>query len=386
MRDHAPRWDAVPPELGAVLAGPLESITADVLEAVRDQVPLYARPLTGAFGRGIELGTREALRQFCGLITSGGAAEAGGLVVYEQLGRGEWRQGRPLDALLSAYRVGARVAWRRFALIGAEAGLDTGGLVALAELVFAHIDELSSASADGYAAEQSEGSRERERRQAALARLLLAGGGDAADREAAAALAAFPLPGRLRVVLAPAGTPLGPRLGPRALVLDEDPVTAVLGDPPPGPRLARLLAGTGAVVGPETTPENGPVSAARAAALLRLRRHGRVRAAAEEVLLTDDHLVTLLLAADPGVADDLAAAVLAGLDTLPAPTRVRLQDTLRAWLLHAGERGAAAASLHVHPQTVRYRMTQVRELLGGAVDDPAQRLGLLLALELRHQP
>ena len=44
--------------------------------------------------------------------------------VYVALGRGEVRAGRSLDVLLAAYRVGARVAWRRFAAGGVAAGLE----------------------------------------------------------------------------------------------------------------------------------------------------------------------------------------------------------------------------------------------------------------------
>ena len=43
-----------------------------------------------------------------------------------------------------------------------------------------------------------------------------------------------------------------------------------------------------------------------------------------------------------------------------------LVETLRAWLLHHGRRDRVAAELFVHPQTVRYRMTQLRELYGDA--------------------
>ena len=54
--------------------------------------------------------------------------------------------------------------------------------------------------------------------------------------------------------------------------------------------------------------------------------------------------------------------------------------TLRAWLDHQGEASRAAAELHVHPQTVRYRLARLRELLGGALDTPAGRFELALAL------
>ena len=42
----------------------------------------------------------------------------------------------------------------------------------------------------------------------------------------------------------------------------------------------------------------------------------------------------------------------------------------------------AAAALHVHPQTVRYRLAGLRELFGGALDDPDARLELAIALRV----
>jgi PucR C-terminal helix-turn-helix domain len=44
--------------------------------------------------------------------------------------------------------------------------------------------------------------------------------------------------------------------------------------------------------------------------------------------------------------------------------------------------GSIAAHLHVHPQTVRYRIARLRELLGGAMDTPAGRFELDLALRI----
>ena len=58
----------------------------------------------------------------------------------------------------------------------------------------------------------------------------------------------------------------------------------------------------------------------------------------------------------------------------------RLAETLRAWLVHQGRRDAVAAELQVHPQTVRYRMTRIRELFGARLDDPRARLELIVGL------
>lgn len=383
------RWAQLPPSLGPVLAADLDDLSKEVVAAVRTEVPLYDRPMEGSFGRGILLGVHEALRQFCLLVESRGRGDTGGLAVYEELGRGEWRHGRPLDALLAAYRVGARIAWRRFALLTADAGLGTHELVVLAELVFAHIDGLSAASADGYAAEQAEQAGERDRRRLALLRLLLANPVDVESATAAARLAAWAVPSRIQVVVAPAGTRLGFLLGADALFEDADPALALIAAPGAGAPLRRLLGlldGTGAVVGPARGPDGGAASRDRAAALLALREQGRLEVPAGEAVHTEDHLTRLVIWADPAAATDLARGVLERLDDLSPATRDRLVETLRAWLVHGGERAAVAEQLHVHPQTVRYRLAQLRALLGERVDDPASRLGLLLAAEILTAP
>lgn len=379
MRD--PRWAQLPASLGPLFAAQLDVIADELIAVVREEVPLYARPVEGSFGRGIRLGVQEALRQFCLLVETAGAGETGGLAVYEELGRGEWRNGRPLESLLAAYRVGARVAWRRFALLAADDGLGTHGLVALAELVFAHIDELSAASTDGYVAQQAAQAGERDRARQALLRLLLAAAFDRESVAAAARLSAWHLPATLCAVVAPAGTAIGARLGSEALIADADPVVAVIGDPPA--TLSASLDGTGAVIGPTRDLSGAAVSRDRATALLRLRGDGVVLAPSTAVLSTDEHLLTLVLHADTFAAHDLSQQLLGPLAELAAGTRSRLEETLRAWLQHAGERASAAAALHVHPQTVRYRLGRLRELLGDVVDDPAARLPLLVALEVR---
>ncbi|MDP9392488.1 MAG: helix-turn-helix domain-containing protein, partial [Actinomycetota bacterium] len=60
--------------------------------------------------------------------------------------------------------------------------------------------------------------------------------------------------------------------------------------------------------------------------------------------------------------------------------REKLVETLRSWLLHHGRRDQVAAELFVHPQTVRYRMTQLRQLYGKRLEDPRTVLDLTIAL------
>ncbi|HEX7356035.1 MAG TPA: helix-turn-helix domain-containing protein [Mycobacteriales bacterium] len=374
-----PRWAELPPSLAPVLSGALDGVADEMIALLRAEVPLYQRPLEGSFGAGIRLGVTEALRQFTLLVETAGAGETGGLGVYEELGRGELRQGRPLDALLAAYRIGARFAWRRFATLAVDHGLDKDQLITLAELVFDHIDELSAASARGYAEQQNLMAGERDRARQALLRMLLAPAVDHESALAASRLASWRLPSRLLVVVAPDGAPVASRLGEGALIRGGDPLVAIVGDPPPG--LLRSLDGTGAVLGPVRDVGGGAVSRDRALALLALR--DQLGLPQDAAISTDDHLLSLILYADPLAAQDFAASVLAPLDALAPSTRDRLLETLSAWLRHAGERANAAEALHIHPQTVRYRLGRLRELLGDVVDDPDQRLSLMVALRLR---
>jgi len=87
-----------------------------------------------------------------------------------------------------------------------------------------------------------------------------------------------------------------------------------------------------------------------------------------------------VLGADAEARADLRASVLEPLSSLRPATAEKLTETLRCWLLHHGRRDDVAAALFVHPQTVRYRMGQLRELYGDRLDDPETVLALTVAL------
>jgi hypothetical protein len=100
------------------------------------------------------------------------------------------------------------------------------------------------------------------------------------------------------------------------------------------------------------------------------------------LIVADDHLAELLIAADAEVAADLAASRLAPLADLPDGPRARLRETLAGWLDRPGQVQAVAAALDVHPQTVRYRLRQLRDLFGERLEDPDARFELALALRV----
>lgn len=99
-------------------------------------------------------------------------------------------------------------------------------------------------------------------------------------------------------------------------------------------------------------------------------------------LRAGDHLSEVILLQDGELARALADARLGPLRELPAGERVRLTETLAAWLAHHRHTPQIAEELHVHPQTVRYRVAKLRELLGDALDSPDGRFELQLALRI----
>ncbi|MER5479630.1 helix-turn-helix domain-containing protein [Streptomyces sp. NPDC002734] len=360
----------------AALRAGLKDTADECVQAIIDEVPPYANALSGHMGGIIRRAVRTALGHYLDLASGNATGGNAGDAAYE-LGRGEVRDGRSMDALLSAYRVGARVAWRCLAAGAVPAGLPAAEVAKFAELTFAYIDELSAASAAGHADELAARGRAQERHLEHLARDLLAGASPDVLL-ASAQRAGWQPPVSLTAVLLPAAQarPAYRTLDDLStLVLDDLPdATGVLLVPDADrSHLLRQLTDRTAVVGPARPWTRASASYARAL---------RARSLSSDIRDTEDHLPELVLSADSDAFADLRARALAPLRTLPDATAQRLAETLREWLLHQGRRDEVAAALFVHPQTVRYRMAQLRELFPDLAS-PQQVLELTLALGLR---
>jgi rhodanese-related sulfurtransferase len=380
-------WRALPREVADLIEPDLDAITAEILTAIARDVPGYARPLEGSFGRGVRRGVSEALRQFVALIRDPEIGRGVGRGVYVELGRGELRQGRTLDSLQAAYRVGARVAWRRISLAGRKANLDPEVLSLLAESIFAYIDELSADSVEGYAEAQAELEDERRRRSRELASLLVREpAAQQADVRAAAELAGWSLPDSV-AALACSRQALGAiarRLPAESLATELEGGGCVFLPDPEGPGRAALIgraAGEASLaVGPAGGLADLPASWALAKTALRAAEAGALPATGP--LRVDEHLADLLLFEGSVLATRIAARRLAPFEELTPKARERMHETALAYVRHGGNSVAMARELHVHPQTARYRTARLRELFGDQLDDPDARFELEIAL--RH--
>jgi hypothetical protein len=375
-------WQAVPAEIRPILEPELGTIAQEIIRSIVRAIPAYRRPMSGAFGRGVHTAIDQALRQFLDQMGYPIPAERPGREVYLALGRGELRSGRSLDALQLAYRIGARVAWRRFAAAARAAGVYGPTQALLAEAIFAYIDELSAESVEGYALEQAVDAGERQREHGALVRAVVSGAADDVDRLAAAV--GWKVPRSLAVLVCRHRNPerLAALVGEGALGgrIDEHVVLLVADPDAPGrrARIARAFGNRTAALGPTVTLDHAPASYDRALRCSALQQARTI--SADGLADSDEHLASLVVHADPDALADLAARRLAALDGLTPMQRERMESTLAAWLARDGSVAEAATDLVVHPQTVRYRVARLRELLGDQLDDADARFELALAL------
>lgn len=141
-----------------------------------------------------------------------------------------------------------------------------------------------------------------------------------------------------------------------------------------GPR-ADAIIGIGRVITPPAPIARSRQDAERA---LEVLRSGRVpdRVAHFQDVYVDSLLIQLA-----------GAATADGLDPLQAIRSVAEQgayfvETLEAWLDAFGDVPTASAALHVHPNTFRYRLRRVRQLVDADLDDPEARFRLMVQLRL----
>ncbi|WP_318307064.1 PucR family transcriptional regulator [Amycolatopsis solani] len=363
-------------ELAALMRPALPALVDWIVQEVWRAVPVYARPGDGSYGRVTRHGVECAVALFVDLVEDPLAPRDELYETCHRLGAGEAREGRTLDDLQAAYRVGTRAGWRWIMRLGRRHRLSSAAMARLAEMLFGYADELARMSAQGYreARADIEGTRAGLRRR--LLRLLVGPGTvpEPALAELAAA-AGWPVPESVAAIAAE--TAVSTSWGPEVLTDLEPPQPyLLLPAPVEADALARL--GTRVAVGPATDLAAAAHSLRWARSALRLVAGG----ALPDVPVTwcAEHLTTLWLLSDVPLADQLADRELAPLTRFPDRTRRRLGETLLSWLENGGNSEKIAVELSVHPQTVRYRVRQLKQAFGERLEDADARFAMQVAL------
>jgi hypothetical protein len=382
----------------------LDSLAHDVTAAILREVPEYGQQDGGSYERVVHQVARDAVRQFAARIADPAAPWEETARMFHDIGRVAAAKGRGLDALHAALRVGARVTWHRLREKARQAGEEADVFGGIGEAIFRYLDELAAACSAGYAEAKAEFAGETERLKRRLLDLLLADPPSPPETISSLARAVgWRLPRRVAVVaLAGRGrNDSPPPLAADALLSLTRREPCLLMPDPDGPGRRRLLeaglrrwrsagwpeggavSGYLAAVGPAVPLAHANRSLRWARRALALAQHG-LASGADGIVRCDEQLATLVLLADAELADVLSGQALAPLRRLRPDQADRLAETLLAWLESADNAGAAARHLHVHPQTVRYRLRQLTELFGDRLIDPDARFTLQVALRIRR--
>ncbi|KAA1420943.1 PucR family transcriptional regulator [Nocardioides humilatus] len=375
-------------ELSRALLPDSDALGARMAERVAAAVPSYARE---------QFITRDELIASCasnmryvlGQLSGEPGANAEG---PRTTGISRAEQGVPYAAVLEAFRVGGRFIWE---VLVEKASSDSRDVLLLAAAdIWAVSDDLAAQVTDAYRSSLADQARRDGQRRAVLVGTILDGDFERAEElwQSAGALN-LQGDGAYVVVSAECESAGAEGLNDIERVLRKHNVASAWRldhDRQDGlvalrfgfdvDRLVESLAaaatGRVGVSAPfeRITGADGALRAARTACLA-------ATPASTEVVRFDDRPLPVLVATAPEQARSLAITVLGGVLDLPAEDRRLLVQTARVWLDAAGSSSAAARDLHVHRNTVRYRLRRLEELSGRDLAHPVQAAEVHVALE-----
>lgn len=384
-------WPRICPEDVRELLPDIDRVAEEMIEAIQCGVPEYSRPLDDTYRASVRHAVTHAVHEFVDRLVDPGASHDRAIEVFRNIGRNEASEGRSLEPLQNALRLGARVAWRRLGQRAARGAMDSSVLAPMGEAIFLYLDELAGACSRGYAEATAEVAGEMERRRRRLLDLIVVDPPASHDAIADLAQAArWALPRQVAALALEPHNPghLGPlpALPPDVLIdLSRRDPCALVPDPD-GPGRAQViergLRGWTGAVGPAMPLDRASSSLRWARQALALAKRGMTTrgTAPAGIVRCAGQLATLAILADEELVATLAAIRLGPLRQLRPVQRETLSETLLAWLQSGGNAREVARRLHIHPQTARYRLRQLQLLFGDALHEPDARFELEIAL------
>ncbi|WP_307797221.1 helix-turn-helix domain-containing protein [Actinomadura barringtoniae] len=382
-------WADLPRDLADHMRPHLDEVADDMIQEIQTRVREYDRPGDGSYSGTLRLAVERVLHYFVDRVADPEHEQVSVIDFFRAIGRGEAGEGRSLDAMQTAIRAGGMIAWRRITEGAAMLETSPRTLGAVGEALMSFQDELAAAAAEGYAQAKAAVAGEMQRRRKRLLDLLFADPPAAPEAIADLAAAAhWPVP---RTVAAVAlgqprqDSPHQPAFPPDILADLTRRTPSLIVPDPDGPGRAKLvdraLSGSLAVVGPTVPVTEAARSIQWARKTLGLAQRGVIEASG--VVRSVEHMSTLILFQDEELITSLAQLRLAPLSHLRVSQQDRLAETLLAWLQSGRNANEVAMRLHVHPQTVRYRLRQLEELFGDQLLDPDLRFDLEIVLRAR---
>jgi len=372
-----------------------DEIARNIFDNLRDEIPEYGNISDDRLVDDVRSVSRAGVVIWLEMLRTGRPAGSEDFEPIREGARRRARQGFDHYALLRAWRIAVRVMWRQ--LISDPAALEpqvTQVLLETAEAAMTYSDQLSLAVTDAYLIEAGRSARDSERRRSVLMELILSHPED---------LNASDVPVELTrthvVIVAEAheaalqdldriGLELQRRAAAASWTVRSDAVVAIVPIAAGGRAgwIARLGANFGQLGGVRRVGVGG-----QAANAVQTRQS---YIEATEALSYGDALgiegpvydfVAMgpysLLLSQPERAARFIDSTLAPLQGMRAAW---LEPTLEAYIARQGRIKETALALQVHPNTVKYRLAQLRGPLRHSVHDPNLSAQLLIALRLRR--
>ncbi|WP_141580081.1 CdaR family transcriptional regulator [Actinomadura sp. WMMA1423] len=370
--------EPAPPELVEVLRSGLPGLAEEIYTAVRATVPDYA--VEDGAQPSPERVVRETMRTYMARFADPEEPLDGLLELLHSFGRKEVTGNRSLESLHAAIHIAFDTSWHRITEVCVRNQVSGADLARVAEFQMAFMDQIIEPIVEAYLGQTLKAPVDLVHSRRLLMRALSTR--PAASREVLEHLAAK-LGWHVPETATPVAVRRGTRWRPAAARRD---VLSALGGPAPWllvpgevDEARSALLGAALDRGPVavglTVPLDEVPDALRwARGVLALAEDGVIDA--RPLVRAEDHLLDLWLTCDPPLVEELARRRLGGLAALPEAKGRALTETLRVWLEQWSTAADVGRRLHLHPQTVRYRLRQIRKEVGGPLDDPETRFVL----------
>jgi hypothetical protein len=353
----------------------------EMAEAFGSEIAAFER-LPAASRDDVVVGVERNLARWWRWLSTGATPSEGDFDPLREWARTRASEGVRLEDLLRAIWLGGRVGWD---LIRRHARTEEASvLIEAAGLLMRYVDQISTVVAHTYLAEREALVSEEERRTRTLLDRLSGGEElDPADLELAQRLGVPVQPAYTPFAIVMPGRPpgrhaaLAARLRARGLALAVTEGDRVVGLTWRPLELAELDEGPDLLMAIAEPTPRGELAEARGELVL-LAEHGR-RFGWRGLLEAGEHLPEILMLRSPGVAARLRAEVLAPLDD---PEHAELRRTLEALLRARFDRAATSAALHIHRNTLAYRLRRIEEIAGLDLASPRDLARLYLATQI----
>lgn len=367
----------LPPHLVVLLRKELPSLCDEIITEISTGIPAFEPLVTGAYRTPARAAVAANLTSFVDQLSTPDVPCPARDRLCRELGELQAPYDDGLRRLEEAIRITVRVAWQRALSVFRLHRVPARFHYVLADRLFQYVEEATALAREGYRRALSQPSPGQQQHRLQLVRELLGGGGAKPALRQLAARAAWPVPDEVTVLVAGHDALTDQARLHTDVLLDTAGQATVLVVPGAlGSAREEMLdhaVRRGVLAaGPALPLAEAPESLRLARRALRLAEAGVI--AGPRLVHSEDHLLTMWLAAEPQLGERLVGRQLAAFDHLSAGRRRRMIETLRCWLETHGDAHEMALVLGVHPQTARYRVRALRDLIGPAIDDPEWRI------------